>query len=299
MTSQTKASPLAFADRPPFPNEIERLRLVMSTFQDGSGQVVKKIPDISFPDGWDFEACISAVFGGKRLPKYDKSVFDVLIPYPAKGTDAYYGLSCKMRGELKKAYKRVGRGTNGRVTMELTNANRELWEAVKKHSVTDKNIGRGDNPAKAGSALLEKVGQWHDYAKQKDHVMLAKSSYLVLLWQPIPLTFKLYQFSLNLPDPTELRWFRPKTKNNRPGAHIKGVGKEGTIFEWYFSSGGQLKYYPSADDARWQSDEFTLEPLSKGIQEGLLSKVEQYFPDQWGATFPSSPKLKTTEQGPS
>ena len=50
--------------------------------------------------------------------------------------------------------------------------------------------------------------------------------------------------------------------------------------EWYGGSGGQLKFYPFAKDARWQSERFMLEPLLD-VEHGILAKAAAYFPKQW------------------
>lgn len=279
--SDVEYEPVPFADRAPTDHEVERLRLAMSTYQDGSGQVVKALPDTSFPDGWDFEACITAVFGGDRLPKYDKSVFDVLVPYPAAGGAARFGLSCKMRGELRAALKPSGKNKNGRVYMELTNANGALWAAVNDRGVTKDSIA--PRAADAGEAVVQTVEGWH--AATGADLRFDKSSYLALMWAPKPLRFKLYQFPMVLPAAADLAWTRTEGRGGKPGKAIRGSDGDETVYEWYFDSGGQFKYYARADKATWSSDVFQLEPLDKGIREGLVNKVEDYFPKKWAATF--------------
>ena len=279
---ETEHDPIAFADRSPTSQEVERLRLIMSTYQDGTGQIVKALPDTSFPDGWDFEACITAVFGGDRLPKYDKSVFDVLIPYPTGGPQARIGLSCKMRGELKAALKTPGKNKNGRVYMELTNANGALWAAVNDRGVTKDSIG--PRAADAGEAVVQTVKGWHAAAAD-GKLQFDKSSYLALMWKPKPLQFKLYQFSMDLPAAADLSWAQTEGRGGKPGKAIRGSDGDETVYEWYFDSGGQFKYYARVDQADWSSEVVELEPLNKNIREGLVNKVEDYFPEKWAATF--------------
>ncbi|HLA64235.1 MAG TPA: hypothetical protein VK610_07390 [Rhodothermales bacterium] len=275
--------PLAFADRPPSDAELERLRLVMSTYQDGSGQIVKGM-NIPFPDGWDFESCITAVFGGTQLPKYDKSIFDVLIPYSHMGNMVKYGLSCKMKGSLAQALKLYGSGTKGRVFIELSNSSSLLWAPIRQLGINQENIGHDDNSARAGLALINTVRAWHSIAANAG-VLLDRSYYLSVQWKENPLKFKLYQFPIALPDPASLRWFRSGGIGGGEGKHIKGVGDDGIVFEWYFGSGGQFKYYPRADQAIWSSPEFALESLNREIARYLRDKVEDYFPELWNSTF--------------
>ncbi len=84
-------------------------------------------------------------------------------------------------------------------------------------------------------------------------------------------------FPLMLPDPHALHWHFPTA--NR----LCGNDNEGTIFEWYGESGGQLKYYPLAHTATWTSNIFQLEqlPSEDEIQYGILARTQKYFPRQW------------------
>jgi hypothetical protein len=54
------------------------------------------------------------------------------------------------------------------------------------------------------------------------------------------------------------------------------------VFEYYYGSGGQLKYYPSIADAVWESDVFRLESL-QGVSPlyDAETKAAAYFPEKW------------------
>ena len=69
--------------------------------------------------------------------------------------------------------------------------------------------------------------------------------------------------------------------------HINGDDAGGRVFEWYGESGGQLKFYPKASSALWQSEAFRLEPLPD-VEHGILAKVAAYFPKQWAQASSSS-----------
>src|SRR5438270_10835388 len=85
-----------FAQRPPSAREVQKLRLILSTYQDGTGQLVTR--DGNTLPGWrDFERSIALTFGGKA--KESKFIFDVLLPDP-RTPGLSYGLSCKMRRTL-------------------------------------------------------------------------------------------------------------------------------------------------------------------------------------------------------
>jgi hypothetical protein len=104
--------PIAFVDRPPTSQEIEKLRLVLSTYQDGTGQLVFN-NNVSLPGWRDFERSIALVFDGQA--QESKAIFDVLLPDLARST-VYYGLSCKMRETLRYVER------TGRVTIEVSNS---------------------------------------------------------------------------------------------------------------------------------------------------------------------------------
>ena len=55
--------------------------------------------------------------------------------------------------------------------------------------------------------------------------------------------------------------------------HLKGS----LAFEWYLHSGGQLKYYPLAKNAKWHSELFELEPLPTKILIRNFSKSPRIF----------------------
>lgn len=86
---------LPFVDRKPNSQEIERFRLILSTYQDGTGML--KDGDRTLPGWRDFERSVAIAFDGQGLES--KWIYDVLLPIKSS-TGAYYGISCKMRGML-------------------------------------------------------------------------------------------------------------------------------------------------------------------------------------------------------
>ncbi|MCC7353572.1 MAG: helix-turn-helix transcriptional regulator [Anaerolineae bacterium] len=256
---------LAFVDRTPTQNELQKLRLVLSTYQDGSGQLVVK-GNRTLPNWRDFERSVALVFGGEA--QENKAIFDVLLPDPVKGIS--YGLSCKVRGTLGNTIK------NGRATIELSNSSRYFWDRLRQKGINDaKTIAA--QPVTTGSIVIDTVKGWHDKVSIANGgtVDLAKSFYLTLQYNPRSGEYQLYQFSLNLPDPATLAW---KASGNR----LIGYEGDDILFEWYYDSGGQLKYYPRVENAIWTSGPFRLEPLPGQRGEyGVLRKAAEYFPDLW------------------
>lgn len=205
--------------------------------------------------GWrDFERAVALAFDGDG-PE-NKAVFDVLLADQDKA-DVKYGLSCKMRKELN----RISR--DGRVTLELSNSAGQFWDQLALIGISTANYKQ--RPQEVGRTLIELVRRWHTAATAERSAVLdlAKSCYLVLSWNNAGL-YQLHQFSLQLPNPEELSWYFPVkvVKDIEQAArHINGDGADGRVFEWYGESGGQLKFYPKASSALWQSEMFCLEPL--------------------------------------
>lgn len=266
---------LPFVDRHPTENEFLKLRLLLSTYQDGTGMLIDKKKHGMTRPGWrDFERAVALAFRGE-VPKGSegKNVFDVLLT-DAGNVRLHYGLSCKMRGELNRLQR------DGRVTIELSNFEGKFGEALRKRGI-DRSNYRG-RATEVGEALITLVKDWHtaESLAYGGTVDIAKSSYLVLLWNEAG-KYQLHQFSLDLPDPTRLKWYFPtkKQKNEEvEGKRLNDDDETGTLFEWYGESGGQLKYYPLATSAVWVSEVFELVPLPE-MEYGILAKAVTYFPN--------------------
>lgn len=263
---------------PGFSNhELEKLRLALSIFQDGTGWETIKLPkkaggNRKYYAGYrQFERLVAELLGGVALE--NKAIFDVFVPLP--NTESYYGISCKMRSELNKAEK-----NEGRVYIEMSNASGEFSDRVKK------DVGEGflDKPDEVGNTLLQVVNDWHQKAANRIgfNVNLKESSFLVLLYNK-NLKFKLFQYGLELPSAKDFTWSFPLSIKNREQGTRRLVGykEDCMIFEWYFLSGGQLKYYPLASDAKWTSNIFELEPLPENIATGITARAKNYFPEKW------------------
>lgn len=258
-------------------NELERLRLALSVFQDGTGWETMKRSEaqgggrIYYPGYRQFERIVADVFEG--IAPENKGIFDVFLPIA--GTDTYYGISCKMRGELDKALK-----DNGRVYIEISNAAGEFMDRVRE-KIGDDFLHK---PADVGETLLSLITEWHKNAPKNSgyKVNLAESSFLVLLYNK-KLKFGLYQYDLKLPKANKFTWsFPPPMRNNAQGSRrLVGYLNDILAFEWYLHSGGQLKYYPLAKNARWYSEIFELEPLPENIKSGVLERTKEYFPKKW------------------
>lgn len=259
--------------------QIEKLRLILSTYQDGTGM----LREGNLPGWRDFERSVAAACDGRA--QESKHVFDVIIP--DKNDESSYGISCKMRGELSKSIDRVNREgcfQKGRVSMEMANAAKYFWDTIRSQGINESTFR--DNATVAGIALIDLVKRWHG-AASLEGINLNKSFYLVLEWDGKGNDYQLFQYSLQLPDPRTLKWYFPvvtdKGGKEKPALHLSGDDEFGTIFEWYSNSGGQLKYYPLTQDALWHSDKFQLASLPKleDLAYGIVSKAKMYFPLMW------------------
>lgn len=254
--------PTPFADRVPTKGELEKLRLILSTYQDGTGMLNLKGRNLP---GWrDFERAVALAFDGEA--QESKAVFDVLLTDVKTGVKS--GLSCKMRDTLRETRK------TGQATIEVSNSAGYFWSKLKQHGLDEQSYH--SKPGEAGQALLHLVGEWHVSASTHDPMIdLNRSWYLALQWDRRSGDYQLYQFAIQFPDPTTMHW-------EVVGKRLIGWQDADKLFEWYGLSGGQLKYYPRVEKAIWSSDVFQLEPLPPAESGyGLIRKAADLFPQLW------------------
>lgn len=251
------------------PDDFERFRLALSVFQDGTGWESRKLKNdmrVTYAGYRQFERIIAELVDGSA--REDKGIFDVLGQLPnSQGT--YYGISCKMKNGLKDASK-----PNGFTYIEMSNASGKFLDTVEE-LVGSSFLAR---PNDAGQAILYVVQQWYDKAEQryKCKIDLDESSHLVLLYDDT-LSFRLFQHRLNLPRAEDLNWAFREPRGNKKSRCLVGTKPDRKVFEWYLSSGGQLKYYPPVSEAVWVSDEFRMEPLPDNTAVGILARADAYF----------------------
>ncbi len=265
--------PLPLIHRAPTAKEVERLRLILSTYQDGTG-MLQVDEDRTLPGWRDFERATALAFNGKA--QESKAIFDVQLP-DEKQEDLFYGLSCKMRSELNRIQR------DGRVTIEVSNSAGQFWMGLQIRGLNQGNYK--DNPSDVGASLIETVNEWHNVVsvERGGTVDVHNSYYLVLSWNKQG-SYQLHQFGLTLPDADQITWSFPVlgrgAEPESVGRRLAGNDGSGNLFEWYGESGGQLKYYPLATDAVWASEVFQLEPLGN-VEYGIINKAKAYFPKQW------------------
>jgi hypothetical protein len=255
--SSPPAPSLPLRDRPLSDKEFEQLRLLMSCFRDGSGGHKRK--DGSRQPNWrDFERVIAEVVGAETGE--DKGIFDVVVP--AEPGRLPYGLSCK-----QAAYQPAKHNC---VLIELANPAAEIRDVLKEQGIDAPTM-----PKEAGIALIEMVESWHQAVDTQ--VDVPASSYVTIAHDPSWQVWRIAWFDLNLRhrDPeTEILW-------SFEGQSLRGTESASGRQLWsaYLTSGGQMKYFPSLEWARWTSREFSLE--MPPVQETLTDKARRYFADRW------------------
>ena len=288
--------PNAFIHRNPTADEVERIRLSISSFQDGSGQ--EKDADGTTRAGWrDLERVIAEILGGEGGE--NKDVFDVIVPSADDGNTAF-GLSLKST-ELRRSTAIQDLATTGRVYMELCNSPAKLWVPLKqKHGVTEAEFSGQRHAKKVGDSVLETVHTWHAETKArydslgKRKLDLSRSVYLVISYSPQragrPRRYQIHAFNLDYAKEIQWKYISDRCLRGFDPDHPDEV-----LFDWYGLSGGQLKYYPRATTAVHLSPPFELEQ-PRGVS--IAEKCSRYWPKEWVAakgTVPISHASLATE----
>lgn len=248
-----------------YDDDIEQIRLLLSTFCDGSGATNSRVA-WTVPDYRDFERVVAEVCGG-RSPE-NKGIFDVYVPVP---NSLPFGVSCKMAGPGSPLDPDAA-------FVEMSNSSKKFTDAYR-----NAGIRWFDDPQQAGEITVRLVESWHlEVARTTD---LAHSSYLLLTHSNNWMDYKLSSFSLDLSiaDPaTDIEWevrtHRGTGQPNSLHGYFEQDGQRHRIWELYPESGGQLKYRPLWAWANWDTRWFQLEqPPLRNLRE----QAALYFPDQW------------------
>lgn len=252
---------LPIRDRPLDPIEVERMRLLLSTFRDGSGQ---RVAAGYMPDYLAFERVTAYVCGGTTAE--NKGIFDVLVP--AEFGQLPFGVSCKMTATQP---------TGSRCWfMELSNSAKKFHDAFERAGVHWTN-----EPEKAGPVMVDLVESWHHAVAGE--VDLAGSKYLLCTHDKHWVNFEIAAFglSLSVADPrTDIEWVAEgRTVISSIAGYIDiGTGKPHRLWQFFGNSGGQLKYYPPVGWEEWRSGTFQLE---EPPVHDMAQKVEDYWPGAW------------------
>jgi len=252
---------LPIRDRALSPVELERMRLLLSTFRDGSGQSVAAG---FMPDYLSFERVTAIVCAG--VTTENKGIFDVTVPVGSGRKD--FGVSCKMASAQPSSRPCW--------FMELSNSAKKFHDAFSAVGA-DWRV----NPAEAGPVMVELVESWHHAVA--DQVDIDASKYLLLTHDSRWRDFEVASFDLNLQRldaRTDIEW----VTEGRNGVISSLAGyfevdeKRHRLWQFYGNSGGQLKYYPLLGWEEWRSGVFQLE---EPPVHDLKTKVQDYWPGLW------------------
>ena len=253
---------LPFRDRPLNADELEALRLVLSTYRDSSGQ--NQTEHGSMPGFRDFERGLASVVGGSAAE--NKGVYDIIR---RADSGASFGISCKMARFAPVAQQAA--------FVELSNAAAKF----RKH-LLDQQINWVTEPGLAGPAIISLVTSWHQADANLLGLDLQASKYAVLSrssnWQEFQLsTFPLDLYGFN--PIGDIEWESTKT---RLDGFVEIEDRRHLLWQWYPNSGGQLKWWPPLAWADWATDRFTLEqpPVILPTQ-----RAQEYFPNLWPKGF--------------
>jgi hypothetical protein len=247
----------AFRDRPLNDVEFERLRLLLSTYRDGTGQNNFPKRGGTFPGYRDYERSLASVLEG-AAPE-NKGVFDVIVHAAPKA----FGISCKMVA-FPPPHKQSS-------FMELSNSAAKF----RRHLLASQ-INWATEPMLAGPAIIDLVTSWHTSVAAL--VDIDSSRYSVLLHNVQWTQFQIHCFPLDLKiaNPRgDIHWAVEGASLN---GYLDYTGRKHLLWQCYMNSGGQLKYYPPLDWADWITDRFILEQPQAA--EPFL-KAKLYFPDLW------------------
>lgn len=257
----------AFRDRPLSATEFEVLRLVLSTFRDGSGQHPKAANGQSMPDYRNFERSLASVLQG-ATPE-NKGIFDVVVTTDTKP----FGISCKMSSEQPKANKSS--------FMELSNSS-----ALFRAHLLGQQINWVTEPMLAGPAIIDLVTSWHRAAGTDLGIDVASSKYAILSHDNKWKYFQVLAFplSLKIANPKgDVEWL---VEGKALNGYIDDDGRRHRLWQFYQNSGGQLKYYPLLKWADYVSPAFQLEKPELG---SLIKRAHTYFSDIWPKDWPVNP----------
>ena len=145
---------IPFVTRAPRKEDVERLRLAVSTFTDGSGML--KEPDGSTIPGWRvWERTVAEVLGG--VTTEGKGVFDVLVEEDQRST---HGLSVKSR-ELSSAPRVSGVTVFDHSYLEVSNASAEFWRVLESNGITEEDFRKQKHPERIGKLVVDTVNSWY------------------------------------------------------------------------------------------------------------------------------------------
>jgi len=197
---------LPFVTKRPDESDLQRLRLLISVFQDGSGE--ERDPWGRTRAGWkQLERIVAELIGGHSLEQ--KAVYDIIVTSEVDAS--IIGVSVKSKSLSQNKFEELK--STGRVHMELTNSLSKLWAPLKSRGIIEANF----NPKAVGFAqmigesLIDTVESWFiNFIQpgQAVRVDIERSRFLVVSYTTANRSKEtLYQVhSFGLRFPKNIRW---------------------------------------------------------------------------------------------
>lgn len=270
---------LPFTTRNPSAVETEAIRLMLSSFRDGSG--AERDPDGHTRPNWrQIERVFSELFTGEPPPE-SKSIFD-LIAYSLDNPINAYGISVKSKQLSCKNFDDLESGS--RVYMELANSPAKLFDVLNTDlGFTEANFRAYERPKEVGECVLRTINKWHYEGKKlfedenpTKQLDLHSSIYLCVTYRKQKnkeaRKYQIHSFPLQ---------FEKVGRWAYSGRALRGYDANyptQVIFDWYGLSGGQLKFYPRAVDALYSSPVFELETPKR---LDIFDRVQSYWPQNF------------------
>lgn len=185
--------------------------------------------------------------------------------------------------------------------MEIANSPAKFWDALRAKGYSEDDFHEQRHPIEMGTTVLDVVEGWHEEYAQRhvaendgESVDLDRSVYLTLSYsKPDASSGRQYQLhSFDLAFPKNLHW---EYKSRRCLTAFDPNHPAEPLIDWYGLSGGQLKYYPRASNARYASAQFHCEDVRS---VSLAEKASRYWPEKWAASggkVPITPELLASE----
>lgn len=240
--------------------ELERLRLVLSTFQDGSGW--EKIGGNTLVGYRQFERALAEVLNG--VARESKALFDVLAVRTTFGGNRLVGYSCKAKRELNPSGQ-------SEIYIEVGNAGSAYRKHLEKAGLKDTS-DYAARPDVAGSQVLKYIEALHIADCALTGASVQDSCYFVLLYDASGTHFECFEIPLDVMSHAAILW-------TAPGQHVRGTLNGRKAVEYYWGV-GQVKFYVPVAEATWRSGIFQMEPLA-GSAKSLGARAEEAFPDAW------------------
>ena len=270
---------IPFVDRSPTEEETELFRVIMSTYTDGSGQ--ERDRDLLSRPGWrELERVVATALGGYGFE--NKGVFDVLINDDTDASTSY-GISVKSK-ELGRATAIADLAASGRVYLELSNSPAKLWQPLRLLNIDENDFSQKRHAQEIGTSILATISSWHVAFKERfeaenrgRRLDLLNSIHLTISYSKCrngnPRYYQIHAFGLDFPEGIEWSY-----SSNRCLTGMDPDGSGEPLIHWYALSGGQVKYYPRARNARHSSRPFE---LLQAPELDLRRKAARYWPEIW------------------